>query len=625
MLPNREYLRTPVDAAVTAQRFGRDFRLAARLKAKGVNPYKKGQAPVVLVDLASKGSIVEPRGLPLVHSKLFNMQAAVSAYELKKDIEAFDKAYQPQNVVHITVRPPRDLAEGKCCLLDENGRSPIAKLRAGQVAFNKCVQRAIAELERRSLLVPLVVARHVLPHEGGSVMDLHAHLVAILEPVSTIAVQEYLAEIFGIERIWVSSVAFPDEQRNFAATANYPIWRLANQDWNEVDDRHLVKFFKQCQGLRSIEVLGPLRVFRQALRAEASTIEDDVSHQPGDELDWDQSWDAETGEVDAVDSTDMANQASDLYSHREDEAIRKDGDTIAVATATLLAPSSMSRPVVHGCHFAWLGLTRRYVASVSNYTTFSELQKYYDLDDYVAFAEAHVAETHNYLLKPAIPKTSSSSWKHQHPDIVRQDSLEARLTPDLTTLEISKVGKTEQQSNGNQRSILPEVATTTSPAAGEDRSIGAEPMIGMPEGAKMLGPQPDTAQSTLTSAEPTTPKITSARGRAAKYRDRSQDETTPEPSVTMSPTMPDDADPAGCGPESRAAKRSSSLKNSASETGSGSPAISMPDNSFTFQLAVRSSGEATATLTIGVPAAVLDAISHRAASPGARSSRFGGS
>lgn len=105
--------------------------------------------------------MTEPRGVPLRHSKLFNTQAAVSAFELQRDIEAFETANRPDNVVHIVLRSPLGLAEVKTNggkkVLDEHGRCPSSNLRAAQKAFNNCVQPAIAELERRQVLVPFLV------------------------------------------------------------------------------------------------------------------------------------------------------------------------------------------------------------------------------------------------------------------------------------------------------------------------------------------------------------------------------------------------------------------------------------------------------------------------------------
>ncbi|WPO42531.1 hypothetical protein [Tardiphaga sp. 42S5] len=263
MHPNREYLRTPMDAASTAGRFGRDFKLAARLQAQDLNPYR-ARVPVFLVDLATKGSLTEPRGLHLRHSKLFNTQAAVSAYEMHRDIEAFEREYKPSNMVHIVLRPAINLQAGigEQMLLDEGGRCPISNLRASQRAFNNCVQRAIAELERRQLLVPLLVARHLRPLQGGESFDIHAHVVVQMEPGNGWDAHDYLSKIFGSGRVWTSSVMEPGETCSFSRTSNYPVWRLANQDWSEVSNENLKEFFEQSSGLRSVDALGPFRDFR---------------------------------------------------------------------------------------------------------------------------------------------------------------------------------------------------------------------------------------------------------------------------------------------------------------------------------------------------------------------------
>ena len=158
-----------------------------------------------LVDLATKGSLTEPHGLQLRHSKLFNTQAAVSAYGMHRDIEAFERLHRPNNVVHIVLRPTLDLAQaekkGGQKLLDKDGRCPIGNLRAGQRAFNNSVQRAIAELERRELFTPLLVARHLLPFQGGANFDVHAHIVGQVKPDDGWDVQDYLSANFGSDRI----------------------------------------------------------------------------------------------------------------------------------------------------------------------------------------------------------------------------------------------------------------------------------------------------------------------------------------------------------------------------------------------------------------------------------------
>lgn len=409
MHPNREYLRTPIDAASTAGRFGRDFKLAARLHAQGLNPYK-GRVPVFLVDLATKGSLTEPHGLLLRHNKLFNTQAAVSAYEMHRDIEAFETAYKPNNVVHIVLRPALDLqvgTESGQSLLDEDGRCSIGNLRKGQKAFNNSVQRAIAELERRQLLIPLLVARHLRPLQGGESFDIHAHVVVQMEPDNGWDVHDYLSKIFGSDRVWTSSVMEPGETRSFSRTSNYPVWRQANQDWSEVNDENLKEFFEQSSGLRSVDALGPFRDFRTSNDSSPETATCD---------DGDHSIDAEEvdGEtpvtVDAHDAFASSDQTFESEGPSDDRKIDRGCDRRDAATAgisSFLASDPARKPILFGCHFAWIGLTRRFVAQVGNYTTFEDLQRHYDLDSAIAFARRHIEDTHAYLFKPVTPENLS--------------------------------------------------------------------------------------------------------------------------------------------------------------------------------------------------------------------------
>jgi hypothetical protein len=52
-------------------------------------------------------------------------------------------------------------------LLDANGHAPLNNVRSCLTALNNLVQRAVAELERLELFVPLLVVRHVRPIKGG--------------------------------------------------------------------------------------------------------------------------------------------------------------------------------------------------------------------------------------------------------------------------------------------------------------------------------------------------------------------------------------------------------------------------------------------------------------------------
>ncbi|MGM4894602.1 hypothetical protein [Tardiphaga sp. 839_C3_N1_4] len=265
MTPDRNYLRTPLDAATTAARFGRDFQLASRLHAQGIKIYKD-KVPFFLVDLATYGNLIEPNGVQLRHNKLFNSQAAIAAYQMTLDIEAFERECKPTDIVHIVLRPSPLLCahdDGEHALF-KNGRCSIDDLRVAQRAFNNSVQRALAELDRKQLLTPLLVARHLRPLKAGDYFDIHAHVVVQMRNGADWQAHEYLTHTFGSAQVWTSSLMEPDEIRSFARTSAYPVWRQANEDWNKVKDANLKSFFEQSLGLRSVDALGPFREVPQA-------------------------------------------------------------------------------------------------------------------------------------------------------------------------------------------------------------------------------------------------------------------------------------------------------------------------------------------------------------------------
>jgi hypothetical protein len=185
--------------------------------------------------------------------------------------------------------------------------------------------------ERRKLLTPLLVARHLPPFEGGSNFDLHAHLVGQAKPDHGWAVQEYLSSIFGSDRIWISSVMNPGERRSFSRTSNYPVWRQANQDWNEVDDDNLKEFFEQSSGLRSVDALGPLRDFRAEMdcSSEAATCDDGDQCPDAEMFDDRQS----PEEVDARGSSALPNELFETGTPLgDDDADREDDNRGAAAS-----------------------------------------------------------------------------------------------------------------------------------------------------------------------------------------------------------------------------------------------------------------------------------------------------
>ena len=502
MVPNRNYMRTPSDAASTAARFGRDFKLAARLHAQGLKAFR-GRAPVFLVDLASKGSLVEPQGLRLRHSKLFNTQAAVSAYEMHRDIDAFERVHKVDDVVHIVLRPPLDLSdkekESEKKLLDKNGRCPITNLRAGQKAFNNSVQRAIAELERRKLLTPFLVGRHLKAFEGGAVFDLHVHVVGQLKPSDAWAARNFLDPIFGSERVWISSVMNPGEQRSFSRTSKYPVWRLANQDWNEVNDHNLKEFFEQASGLRSVEALGPFRNFRTAI----GSISDATTYDDGDH-----GFDAEMFDDDVNNSSEPPEQLIETSAGvpRPDGVNNEDEkqDAAAADITNFLASDPVRKPVLYSTHFAWIGLTRRFVAQVGNYTTFEELQRHYDLDDAIAFARRHVDDTHAYLFEPVTHENTSD--------------LTATVTETAEPVgqQSASTGSTTAEPVGQQSASTGTCPTTPKERlTTKDGRMGAGQVRLAVEDELSAPPLPGDAPAQDSGREPITMELNLARGGAA--------------------------------------------------------------------------------------------------------------
>jgi hypothetical protein len=331
----------------------------------------------------------------------------------------------------------------------------------------------LRNLSEGSCSPPLLVARHLLPFEGGANFDLHAHLVGQVKPNHGWAVQEYLAPIFGSDRIWISSVRNPGERRSFSGTSNYPVWRQVNQDWNEVDNDNLKEFFEQSSGLRSVDALGPLRDFRTEMNSssEAATG-DDSDHSPDAEIfDGGQSPD----EVDARVSSAEPNELFETGTRLDDDDADREGQNRGAAAgdiSSFLASDTTRRPILYGCHFAWIGLTRRFVAQVGDYTTFEELQQHYDLDASIAFAQRHVEDTHAYLFKPVIHEKS--------------------FEPTTKVTGSQPVGK------GRPTAEPPRAALPLTPASGRPDLKGSHPWIGLPGFTIELTVQAERGPATTT-------------------------------------------------------------------------------------------------------------------------------
>jgi hypothetical protein len=265
------FFRDAQQAAADLQRRANDAKFAQRLLAKGVNPYRSTE-PETLVDAATGGAIYEDRGPPLINSRLFNAQFAASLVPLKKQIEAFEAAHKPENIAFITIRPSQAKNSKTGRLLDKAGNLPLRNLGEGHRAASDDMQRALEELVRRELLVPLLVGRHADPVGGGAAFAWHGHVTVDMHPDNAPAVDEFLKERFGENRVWVSSKKHPEEKRSLVATLYYPASELANRSYDDISDDHIKEFFEQSRGLRRIESLGPLRNFRAQERKDAAGV-----------------------------------------------------------------------------------------------------------------------------------------------------------------------------------------------------------------------------------------------------------------------------------------------------------------------------------------------------------------
>jgi hypothetical protein len=609
MPPDRQYVRTPIDAAATARRFGHDYQLADRLDALGVKSYKSDIVRV-RVDLASEASLVEPMGRPLVNHKLFNTQAAAAAWGWMTEIEAFSEKEQPKNIVAITLRAPRNLVatKGGPRSLDADGYAPIENVRFCQTALNNLVQRAVAELERLELLVPLLVVRHVRPIKGGASFDQHVHLTASVNPKNIAKVQEIFVDIFGGDRVWNSGIEHPDEKRDFVATSSYGPWRLANTDWNQVDNDHLVEFHKQITGLRSVEALGPFREFR-APQADASSLDSLVEKYSTDDVD---DVDESNGrDVPSADPADAPAFADTSTQPAVDESTTS-GDTASVAACLDGLPvASVPVPVIHYIGFAWIALTRRYICTVSNFTTFHVLRSHYpELDAHIEFAKAHVESTHRYLFQPAKPENPSSyqgsQSGHDQSALTGSDRTPSPTTPETSDLKIGA----ERQGDTNQTSMTPDATATASsviPVAA-DSIVHDRPHDDgrrADENPKDVPPDP----AVPVAADSIVHDRLHDDGRRA---DGNPKEVPPDPAVTVAPAMPEETQ---TGTEPLAASLAGIERSDQRLLPDPAPIPREPDLRFKLELAVRATGEATATVTVAVPAAVLGCFGNASRQP----------
>lgn len=318
---------------------------------------------------------MEPRARPFVKSRLFNTQSINAAHQLRRDLEAYNAEFGPANIAFITIRPSTSPTSKTGPLLNEHGHVPLARLRECHCAAADEVQRALEEASRRSCFVPLVVGRHADAVNGGAAFDCHTHVTVILEPDQLRETAEFLEEKFGKARVWISSKEKPEEVRDLVATGCYSARQLANKDYDDIRDEHLVEFFRQSAGLRTIEVVGPLRSFRKT-RREAAHGHD--SKRPSQEQDM-----------------------------RESLPAREE---LEVQTGV----ASAEPRVLRVCQ-AYLGLSLRWVARVENYAGWDDLCARYDMTENVAYAKAFAKRAEHYLYSnPVIPEALPSTSAHEH-------------------------------------------------------------------------------------------------------------------------------------------------------------------------------------------------------------------
>lgn len=377
---NSILFRTPADAAESHRRAAQDFRLAARLEALGGQPYRT-LAAETLVDLASEGQLIEPRGRPLVHNKIFGSQFIVQVSELRRDLVAYEQAHGAPNVAAITIRPSRDPNSKTGRLLDGNGDVPVANLRELHLTACDAVQRALEELRRRELISPLVVGRHFDPLRGGAAFDWHAHVTVELSGGHAAEVADYLRQKFGSDRIWISNEKHPEETRSLVATACYPATRLANRSYDDIADEYLLEFFSQVAGLRTIDMAGSLRVARRTRRASAAS--QDFARD---------------------DSTDARAAPSEIANGPRNE---RNVNAAAGEPTGQADQNEAAEPRLLRIHQAYLGLSLRVVARVANYRGWADLISRYNLDRDIAEAKA-LAERAQHILflnpvNPAYP------------------------------------------------------------------------------------------------------------------------------------------------------------------------------------------------------------------------------
>ncbi len=236
-----EFFRSDAAAARHYQRLANDHKLARRLDQLGCHMYETAR-PVTLVDLATEGSIAEPRGRELATWRLFETQAASIAVRFTRELRTFvsvtdtvnasgtETLAVAGNVCAISIRPGR-LADSKGDNILDGGLVPVGRCREAHLRFSAAFGSSLAYMQTRRWLVPIALGRHARPVRRGASVDLHYHLTAIVDPQHINTLHQYLIKAFGRHRVWVSAIEQPGVARDLFSTAAYPAWRLANQGY----------------------------------------------------------------------------------------------------------------------------------------------------------------------------------------------------------------------------------------------------------------------------------------------------------------------------------------------------------------------------------------------------------
>ena len=529
-----EFFRSPASAARDYQRQAHDRALAERRNRLGLDAYRTA-GPVTRVDLASGGSLEEPGGRELLGWRLYQTRAAAIAAQMTDDLRAFvavtdtvsfsNKEVLPiaGNVCAVTVRPRMDMTDSDGVqLLNSAGLAPVTELRNVFTQFSIAVGSALEYVPTQKLMVPIAVGRHVRPCFGGTHFDCHTHVTGIVNPKHLDKLKRYLTKVFGAGRVWISAIEQPDPNRKLLATAAYPWWRFANQDLGSlIDDNNLLEFCTQTTSLRFVEALGSFRVFRQG-PTDGSTAGSagGIDHDPQD-YSAGEDTPTQTPKTACDDRKYVSEQehgsqkvaVATGVDTDEQSAAQPESNTTASAGATAERvsesvtaapsdPSLVNGPstpcTLRGVARVWIGLSRRIVARVENYTSFGDLLERYDLRADISRAKRFAADaaTHLYLhsatpeeypweTETRASKSASNTAAGADPTTAESNSRAGQ--PGSKSASNTAAGGDPTTAESNSRAGQPDSKSVSKKAA-------AGPATEAAAGTRSRGPHPKTAQ-----------------------------------------------------------------------------------------------------------------------------------